>query len=101
MALANIAQESHDPRISTLALRARLDAFTKVKASIQEMIDTLAKEQEAEVQHKDFCVEEINANEKQTQVKDQEKMTLESTIENLAEQIAKLKSTIVELKATI
>jgi len=101
MALANIAQESHDPRISTLALHARLDAFTKVKASISEMIDTLAKEQEAEVQHKDFCVDEINSNEKQTQEKEQEKGRLEETITNLGEQIAKLKSTIVELKATI
>jgi len=100
-ALAKIARDSHDPRISTLALHARLDAFTKVKQSITEMIDTLAKEQEAEVQHKDFCVDEINTNEKATQEKEQEKGTLEATILNLAEQIAKLKSTIVELKATI
>merc|ERR1719482_1947599 len=100
-ALAKIARDSHDPRISTLALHARLDAFTKVKESISEMIDTLAKEQEAEVQHKDFCVDEINANEKETQVKEQEKGTLEATVLNLSEQIAKLKSTIVELKATI
>merc|ERR1719359_2191900 len=100
-ALAKIAKNSHDPRISTLAIHARLDAFTKVKASISEMIDTLAKEQEAEVQHKDFCVDEINTNEKETQVKEQEKGTLEATIDNLAEQIAKLASKIVELKATI
>jgi len=100
-ALAKLAKDSHDPRISTLAIHARLDAFTKVKASISEMIDTLAKEQEAEVQHKDFCVDEINSNEKDTQAKEQEKGTLEATIENLAEQIAKLKSKIVELKATI
>merc|ERR1719235_3139456 len=77
-ALAKIARDSHDPRISTLALHARLDAFTKVKQSITEMIDTLAKEQEAEVQHKDFCVDEINSNEKDTQAKEQEKGTLEA-----------------------
>merc|ERR1719146_630976 len=100
-ALAKIAIDSRDPRMSALAIHARLDAFTKVKASITEMIDTLAKEQEAEVQHKDFCVDEINTNEKETQVKEQEKGTLEATIENLAEQIAKLASKIVELKATI
>merc|ERR1719146_47577 len=100
-ALAKIAIDSRDPRMSALAIHARLDAFTKVKASITEMIDTLAKEQEAEVQHKDFCVDEINTNEKATQEKEQEKGTLEATILNLSEQIAKLKSTIVELKATI
>merc|ERR1719235_2720036 len=100
-ALAKIAQTSRDPRISALAIHARLDAFTKVKQSISDMITTLAKEQEDEVQHKDFCVDEINTNEKETQIKEQEKSTLESTIMNLEEQIAKLKRTIVELKATI
>merc|ERR1719235_2009071 len=86
---------------AALAIHARLDAFTKVKKSISDMIDTLAKEQEDEVQHKDFCVDEINTNEKETQIKEQEKGTLEATITNLGEQIDKLKSTIVELKATI
>merc|ERR1719379_1827523 len=100
-ALAKLAKDSHDPRISTLAIHARLDAFTKVKASISEMIDTLAKEQEDEVKHKDFCVEEINTNEKETQDKEQEKGTLEATIETLSENIAKLKKKIEELKATI
>jgi len=100
-ALTKIAKETRDPRISALAMGARLDAFTKVKQSISEMITTLAKEQEDEVQHKDFCVDEINNNEKQTQVKEQQKNTLESTVVNLEEQIAKLKRTIVELKATI
>jgi len=100
-ALNKVAQEFQDPRISTLAISARLDAFTKVKKSIQDMIDTLAKEQEDEVKHKDFCVEEINTNEKDTQTKEQEKSTLEAKIEDLAEQIAKLKKTIAELKATI
>jgi hypothetical protein len=100
-ALGKIAKDTRDPRISTLAIHARLDAFTKVKQSISDMITTLAKEQEDEVQHKDFCVDEINTNEKETQIKEQEKSTLESTIMNLEEQIAKLKRTIVELKATI
>merc|ERR1719420_1202213 len=100
-ALHKIATEFKDPRISTLAIAARLDAFTKVKKSISDMIDQLAKEQEEEVQFKDFCVEEINTNEKETQIKEQKKGALEVKIENLAEQIAKLKSTIVELKAKI
>merc|ERR1719408_1087009 len=79
-ALKKVAEEFKDPRISTLAISARLDAFTKVKKSIQDMIDTLAKEQEDEVKHKDFCVDEINTNEKDTQTKEQEKNTLEEKI---------------------
>jgi len=100
-ALNKVAEEFKDPRISALAIHARLDAFTKVKKSITDMIDTLAKEQEDEVKHKDFCVEEINTNEKETQDKEQEKGTLEATIETLSENIAKLKKKIEELKATI
>merc|ERR1719160_1381132 len=79
VALGKIAKETRDPRISALAIHARLDAFTKVKKSISDMIATPAKEQEDEVQHKDFCVDEINTNEKDTQIKEQEKSTLEST----------------------
>merc|ERR1719375_1777639 len=100
-ALNNVAVKSSDPRISALAIHARLDAFTKVKKSIQDMIDTLAKEQEDEVKHKDFCVDELQKNEKETQSKEQEKNTLEENIEDLAALILKLKNKIAELKANI
>jgi hypothetical protein len=100
-ALSRLATESKDPRISTLAIKARLDAFTKVKASISSMIEQLAKEQEEEVQHKDFCVDEINANEKETQAKEQKKGTLEVNIDDLTETIDKLGKLIMELNAKI
>merc|ERR1719248_273329 len=93
-ALQKVATEFKDPRISALAISARLDAFTKVKKSIQDMIDTLAKEQEDEVKHKDFCVEEINTNEKDTQTKEQEKNTLEEKIDDLAAFIKKMATKI-------
>jgi hypothetical protein len=100
-ALKRVETEFKDPRISTLAVAARLDAFTKVKKSIQDMIDQLAKEQEEEVQHKDFCVEEINANEKETQEKEQKKGTLEVNIDDLTETADKLANLIKELAAKI
>merc|ERR1719161_2498978 len=100
-ALSKVASDFKDPRISSLAIAARLDAFTKVKGSINDMIAQLAKEQEEEVQHKDFCVDEINANEKETQLKEQKKGTLESEILNLGEQIDKLGKLIMELQAKI
>merc|ERR1719214_428119 len=96
-ALEKIAEEFKDPRMSALAIHARLDAFTKVKKSIQDMIDTLAKEQEDEVKHKDFCVDEINTNEKDTQTKEQEKGRLEDTIGALTEKIASLTKEIAAL----
>lgn len=100
-ALSKVATQFKDPRISSLAISARLDAFTKVKASITDMIAQLSKEQDEEVKFKDFCVDEINANEKETQIKEQKKGTLEVQIEDLTETIDKLGKLIAELKAKI
>merc|ERR1719310_2318840 len=47
--LATAAQKFQDPRLSALATQARLDAFTKVKKSIQDMVDKLIKEKEDEI----------------------------------------------------
>jgi len=99
--LAQLAQKFKDPRISTLAVRARLDAFTKVKKSIQDMVDKLVQEKEDEVKHKDFCVEEINSNEKETQLKEQEKGRLEDTISALQAKIDALTKEIAELTAQV
>merc|ERR1719262_2075930 len=100
-ALADAARNSGDPRLSALAVSARLDAFTKVKKSISDMIDTLVKEKEDEIEHKDFCVDEINANEKETQAKEQAKNTLEEKIADLAETIEKLIKLQASLKAEV
>merc|ERR1719389_663556 len=99
--LSHMARGSGDPRLSMLAASARLDAFTKVKKAVQDMIDQLVKEKEDEIKHKDFCVDEINANEKETQAKDQIKNTLEEKIADLAESIVSLKKLQASLKAEI
>jgi len=100
-ALKRVATQFNDPRISQLAVRARLDAFTKVKASISAMIEALSKEQDEEVKFKDFCIDEINTNEKATQAKEQKKNTLMIKIDDLAEEIDKCGKLIEELKAKI
>merc|ERR1719321_65943 len=99
--LSKAATKFQDPRLSTLAMSARLDAFTKVKKSIQDMIDTLVKEKEDEIEHKDFCVDEITANEKETQAKEQTKNTLDEKIEDLATTIASLVKLQASLKAGV
>merc|ERR1740133_971143 len=82
-ALATASQKFQDPRLSTLAVQARLDAFTKVKASISDMVDKLTKEKEDEIKHKDFCVEELNSNERDTENKERDRADLEATIDDL------------------
>merc|ERR1719213_1386098 len=99
--LASAAQKYNDPRLSTLAVQARLDAFTKVKKSIQDMVDKLIKEKEDEIKHKDFCVEELNNNERDTEMKERDRADLEAKIEDLAMTIDTLAKEIEVLKADV
>jgi len=45
-----------------LAYRVKLDAFTRVKKAIDDMVAQLLKEKEDEIKHKDWCVDEFNTN---------------------------------------
>merc|ERR1719191_2290741 len=55
--LSAVAKKVQNPRLATLAVRVRLDAFTRVKKAIDDMVAQLLKEKEDEIKHKDFCVE--------------------------------------------
>merc|ERR1719313_1270297 len=99
--LKKAAKQNNNPRLAALAYQIRLDAFTKVKAAIDDMIATLLKEQADEVKHKDFCVDELNTNQLQTETKQREKVELEATIEDLKADIATVTKELKELKAEI
>merc|ERR1711934_890009 len=81
--LSAVAKKVQNPRLATLAVRVRLDAFTRVKKAIDDMVAQLLKEKEDEIKHKDFCVEEFNTNELQTEKKEREKQDLTAKIEDL------------------
>merc|ERR1719263_683141 len=100
-ALADAAAKFQDPRLSALATQARLDAFTKVKKSIQDMVDKLIKEKEDEIKHKDFCIEEINNNERDTEMKERDRDDLVAKIDDLATLIDSLAKAIEVLKAEV
>merc|ERR1719213_708802 len=99
--LAQAAKKFADPQLSTLAVRARLDAFTKVKKSIQDMVDKLIKEKEDEIKHKDFCIEEINNNERDTEMKERDRDDLVAKIDDLTSAIDSLSKAIEVLKAEV
>jgi len=99
--LGQAARKFNDPRLSMLATKAKLDAFTEVKKSIQDMIDALIKEKEDEIKHKDFCIEELNANERDTEMKERDKADLEAKIDDLTMTVDTLSKEIEALKATI
>merc|ERR1719412_2215741 len=106
--LSRVAAKAQNPKLATLAYRVKLDAFTRVKKMIDEMIAQLLKEKEDEIKHKDFCVDEFNANQLQTETKEREKQDLiarieelEAEIDSLAKAIATLKSEIAEMQVQL
>merc|ERR1719321_1442506 len=99
--LADVARKFNNPHLMTLAMGVRLDAFTKVKKAIDDMITELQKQKEDEIKQKDFCVEGFNENEKMTNQKTREKIDLETLIEDLTMKIEELAKAIATLKAEI
>merc|ERR1719158_2553429 len=99
--LTAVAKKVQNPRLATLAVRVRLDAFTRVKKAIDDMVAALLKEKEDEIKHKDFCVEEFNTNELQTEKKEREKSDLTAKIEDLELTIKQLTEAIDKLKAEV
>merc|ERR1719372_4054 len=81
--LKTVAERVNSPRLSAIAVRCRLDAFTRVKKAIDDMIAQLLKEKEDEIKQKDFCVDEFNQNQLQTEKKEREKQDLLAKIEDL------------------
>jgi len=99
--LSTVAKKVQSPRLATLAVRVRLDAFTRVKKAIDDMVTSLLKEKEDEIKHKDFCVDEFNTNQLQTEKKDREKADLIAKIEDLTMTIDALTKAIDQLKSEI
>merc|ERR1712032_1500974 len=106
--LSRAAKRLNSPRLSALAYRVRLDAFTRVKKAIDDMIAQLLKEKADEIKHKDFCVDEFNTNQLQTEKKEREKQDLiakiadlEATIKQLTDAIEALKAEIAEMQVQL
>merc|ERR1719162_1464761 len=99
--LSAVAHKLQNPRLATLAMRVKLDAFTRVKKAIDDMVAQLTKEKEDEIKHKDFCVDEFNTNELQTEKKERAKSDLSAKIDDLEGTIAALTKAIDQLKSEI
>merc|ERR1712217_425722 len=99
--LSQVAKKYQNPRLSTLAYQVKLDAFTRVKKAIDDMIAQLLKEKADEIKHKDFCTDELNSTQLQTEKKDREKQDLVAKIEELEGTIKALAEAIETLKGEI
>merc|ERR1719160_549359 len=99
--LSGIAKKHNNPRLMTLAMNVKLDAFTKVKKAIDDMIAQLLKEKQDEIKLKDFCRESFYQNEMATERKVREKEDLKKLIADLEMTIDELTKAIDTLKAEI
>jgi hypothetical protein len=99
----NIVGASAGPRmqLSTLAISASLDSFTKVKEAMDKMTAELQKEQEEEVKFKAYCTKELNLNEKESYETTEKKEDLEALIEKLTKLIKKLAEQIAEAQEQV
>merc|ERR550514_2503843 len=99
------ALKMKSPQLSFLATRAELDAFTKVKKMIDEMIEKLKIQQADEVKKKDWCDSEFQENTMETMRKEdlQQDQTVKiedlgTAIKTLTEEIDLAKSQIAQLQ---
>jgi len=99
--LKDVALKVDSPRLAAVAMKVKLDAFVRVKKAIDDMISQLMAEKNDEIKHKDFCVEEFNTNQVQTERKEAEKQDLLALIEDLQLTIKTLTGEIDTLKSEI
>jgi len=99
--LKQVALKVDSPRLAAIAMKVKLDAFVRVKKAIDDMISQLMAEKQDEIKHKDFCVEEFNTNQVQTERKEAEKQDLLALIEDLQLTIKTLSGEIDTLKSEI
>merc|ERR1719161_3351997 len=96
------------PRLSQLAVSMRTDVFAKIKVAIDQMVTQLKQEKKDDVKHRDFCIAELNQNEKQTdEAYDTKKALgiktddLNLLITNIGEEIDAAKSEVADTQLEI
>merc|ERR1712050_472086 len=100
------ASELAVPQLAFLASRSQLDTFTKVKELIDKMVTELSKQQEDEVAHRDWCIDEMNSNKRSTQAATDKKDSLtarisdlEKTIDDLTKEISATTAAVADMQA--
>jgi len=100
-ALQRAAQLSANPAIALIAASAQLDAFTKVKAMIDKMVAELHTQQDDEIAHRDWCIKELDSNNRSTAAAYDKKDSLLAQIADLEKRIEQLTKDIAAAKEAI
>jgi len=99
--LKSVGQKLRSPRLVTLSVSMRLDAFAEVKKEIDLMVAELKKESKDEVADRDYCIKSLNENEKQNAAATDTKNDLDTKIADLTASITTLTEDIAALKAEV
>lgn len=97
--IAAVARKHKSWSILALAVRVRLDAFSKVKEALDKMLAELKKQQKEEVDKRDFCNKEIDHTEDEITVGENTKEDLAHKHQALVNALQQLSNEIDELKA--
>mmetsp|Transcript_58531 Transcript_58531/g.128335 ORF Transcript_58531/g.128335 Transcript_58531/m.128335 type:complete len:671 (-) Transcript_58531:108-2120(-) len=90
---------SHE--LAVIATQVQLDAFTKVKKALDDMVAKLKQNQADEVKRRDFCVEELNTNEREAELKARDNDRGETTMNTIKADIDLLTDDMEHLQAEI
>jgi len=103
--LRELAQEKHFPALAQLSTRmdaairaSEGDPFAKVKGLIQDMIETLEKEAEADATEKAYCDKELAETNEKKDAKTTEIKKLSTKIDQMTSRSAQLKGEVAELE---
>merc|ERR1719412_2104959 len=100
-----LAEQKHFPALAQLSLRmdaairaSEGDPFAKVKGLIQDMIETLEKEAEADATEKAYCDKELAETNAKKDAKTTEIKKLSTKIDQMTSRSAQLKGEVAELE---
>jgi len=95
------AAKSGNPELALIASSAELDAFTKVKAMIDKMVETLSVQQADEVKKNDWCKSELQSNDMATEKAKDLQGDLDASAEERRVTIKKLGEDVTAAKTAI
>jgi len=99
--LQKVASKTADPKLSAIAQQVQLDAFTKVKKAIDQMVAELKQQMDDEVKHRDWCIDGFNENERTHTNTDRDHREVLAQIEDLSQNIDTLGKQIDELNRQV
>lgn len=106
--IVQVARKHKNWALASLAVRVKLDAFTKVKEAMDKMSVELQEQQKEEYEKHESCKKQLDETEDKIKVKSQTKADLDAkhkdlknTLETVANEISRLKEEVATSEVTL